>query len=73
MRAFHFTYIVKKKVQFSAIFSLFRAISTHIHIGTQRKTVLTFHFYFHGESHSNIPNLIPDVLPYVKPYSKRNF
>ena len=55
----------KKKVQFSAIFSLFEGISTHIHIGTPRKTVLTFHFYFHGGSHSNILNIKPHVIPYL--------
>ena len=60
MRVCHFTYIAKKKVQISAIFSLFWAISTHIHIGTPRKTILTFHFFFHGESHSNIPNVNPN-------------
>ncbi len=55
--------IHKEKSAVFSDFSLFEVISPHIHIGTLRKTVLTFHFYFHGRSHYNIPNIIPDIIP----------
>lgn len=55
----------KKIVHFSAIFSLFGAISPHIPIGDAAKRILhhlIIHFHFHGESQSNIQN------SYVSPY-----
>ena len=59
MRVCHFTYIAKKKVQISAIFSLFWAISTHIHIGTQKKQSLPFISTFTAEATPIYPTLPP--------------
>ena len=64
----------KKRVHFSAIFSLFGVISPHIPIGDAAKRVLhhlIIHFYFHGESQSNIQNSY--VSPYYPNFSQAFF
>ena len=44
---------IKKNLHFSSIFSLFRLISSHIHIGAYPFSAPSITF-FHGESQSNI-------------------
>ena len=44
----------KIKCQFFAVFSLFGAISPHIHIDAPMMRTSSIPFYFHGESQSNI-------------------
>lgn len=49
---------IKKNLHFSSNFSLFRLISSHIHIGAPPFSAPSI-IYFHGESQSNISPLLP--------------
>jgi len=52
---------IKKNLHFSSIFSLFRLISSHIHIGAYPFSAPSI-IYFHGESQTNISFPISSVL-----------
>ena len=49
---------IKKNLHFSSIFSLFRLISSHIHIGAYPFSAPSI-IYFHGESPTNTSPLLP--------------
>jgi len=54
-------YTIKKNLHFSSIFSLFRLISSHIHIGAYPFSAPSI-IYFHGESQTNISFPTSSVL-----------